>query len=114
MIAGGIIYISALGLHQLYIIVPGLSRKVSSGICSGYYLGTVSGCRSRGGLICWYDLGLCSRTASGVPGAVSVVSVTWLQTSAGLLSDFPAVSVVCLPATAPGLLTSWLACGIIE
>lgn len=81
------------------IIAVSVSARTSAGIISGLFPCDVLG----GGLVCWYDLRVCSRTASGVPGgfcrrsrvAVSAVSVTWLQTSAGFLSDFPAVSEGC-------------------
>ena len=86
-------------LFSSLIIAVSVSARTSAGLLSrGCFRVSFSG-----GLVCWYDLGVLSRTVSGVPGvffrrsrvAVSAVSVVGLQTSAGLLSDFPAVSEVC-------------------
>lgn len=148
VITGGIIYISVLGLHRLYIIMPGLSRKdlyiyrwgiISEGvglhqfpllavqavvIAPGFYAVSASSavgdcwrCRYLLGLLPGYYLGLFPGDVLGVVlsagmisgrsrwflrddlNPVSVVSVVRLQTSAGFLSDFPAVSQGCRVCT---------------
>lgn len=64
VITGWIIYISVLGLHQLYIIVPGSSRKVSSGFGSAASVPIVSG---SGGCYWWgFFMGLLSVAVSVV------------------------------------------------
>ena len=73
-----------------------IAVSISARTSAGYYLGAVSGCS----LVCWYDLGYVLGLVQAFP-VISAVSVIGLQTSAGFLSEFPAVSVVCLPAPAP-------------